>query len=66
MEILDICKKHGMSNPGDIRHWMQEIDEVMNSDTKTIIISILLIFLTKGHINKEEYDKYKLELTGHL
>ena len=28
--VLEICKKWGMSNPNDTRHWMQEIDEEIN------------------------------------
>jgi hypothetical protein len=32
--ILDICISWGMSNPNDIRHWMDDIDKEINRQVK--------------------------------
>jgi len=32
MNLLDICKKYGMSNPTDVRHWYQEIEEYVSQE----------------------------------
>lgn len=31
MRVLELCKKYGMSNPTDIRHFEQEVDELIQS-----------------------------------
>lgn len=31
MHVLELCKKYGMSNPTDIRHFEQEVHELIQS-----------------------------------
>ena len=30
LRVLEICKKWGMTNPNDVRHWMEEVDAEMD------------------------------------
>lgn len=32
MEVLNLCKKYGMSNPTDIRHFLEELERVEYSN----------------------------------
>lgn len=37
LKILEICKAWGMSNPNDIRHWMDDIDKEIERQVKAEI-----------------------------
>lgn len=34
MNLLDICKKYGMSNPTDIRHWYEDMQNYIDEEKK--------------------------------